>query len=149
MNEALKLCWYLFIFLQVFLALFLIHPFFLLLIFCLRRVFGIKPKNILASPITKNYHFGIIVTAHQETIFIPPIVDSLLKQKYPYFDVYVVADDCDISNLHFEDPRIHLLKPPHPFNTNRKSIAYAVDNFKEDNEVLVIFDPDNLVHPKF
>jgi cellulose synthase/poly-beta-1,6-N-acetylglucosamine synthase-like glycosyltransferase len=103
----------------------------------------------MATPITKNYHFGIIVTAHQETIFIPPIVDSLLKQKYPYFDVYVVADDCDISNLHFEDPRIHLLKPPHPFNTNSKSIAFAVDHFKDDNEILVIFDPDNLVHPKF
>ena len=149
MNEALHLCWYLLILIQVILALFLIHPFILLLIFFARRGLGIRPRNVLAAPIHKNYHFGIIVTAHQETIFIPPIVDSLLKQKYPHFDVYVVADDCDISNLHFNDPRVHLLRPPQPFNTNSKSIAYAVDHFRENNEVLVIFDPDNLVHPNF
>ena len=110
---------------------------------------GFKPKNILNTPINKNYQFGIIVTAHQETVFIPPIVDSLLKQNYPYFNVYIVADDCDISNLHFDDPRINILKPPVAFNTNSKSIKYAVDHFKENDEVLVIFDPDNLVHPKF
>jgi cellulose synthase/poly-beta-1,6-N-acetylglucosamine synthase-like glycosyltransferase len=149
MTEALKILWYLYVLLQVFLALYLIHPFVLILIFFIKRAFGFKPKNIFSTPITKNYQFGIVVTAHQETVFIPPIVDSLLKQNYPNFNVYIVADDCDITNLHFDDPRINILKPPVAFNTNSKSIAYAVEHFKSTDEILVIFDPDNLVHPKF
>jgi glycosyl transferase family 2 len=149
MTEALKILWYLYVALQVFLAMYLIHPFILILVFVIKRALGFKPKNILSTPITKNYQFGVIVTAHQETIFIPPIVDSLLKQNYPHFNVYIIADDCDISNLHFDDPRINILKPAVPFNTNSKSIAYGVEHFKDSDEVLVIFDPDNLVHPKF
>jgi hypothetical protein len=134
---------------QAFLALYLIHPFILILVFIIKRALGFKPKDILSTPITKNYQFGIVVTAHQETVFIPPIVDSLLKQNYPHFNVYIVADDCDISNLHFDDSRINILKPPVALNTNSKSIAYGVEHFKDNDEVLVIFDPDNLVHPKF
>jgi hypothetical protein len=149
MNETLKISWYVYVALQVCLATFLIHPFVLILILAIRRFFGLKPKDISTTPVKKNYQFGIIITAHQETKFIPPIVDSLLKQSYPYFNVYVVADDSDISNLYFSDPRINILKPPVAFNTNTKSIDYGLKHFKDTDEVLVIFDPDNLVHSKF
>ncbi|WP_345949453.1 glycosyltransferase [Mucilaginibacter sp. PAMB04274] len=97
----------------------------------------------------KSYKFGIIITAHRETKFLPPIVDSILKQTYQNFEIYIVADDCDISGLHFTDERIHLLKPETPLNTNTKSIQYAIDRFSAGTEVMVIFDPDNLLHPTF
>jgi hypothetical protein len=149
MNEGLKILWYIYILFQAFLALYLIHPFILILLFIIKRTLRFKQNDILPAPVTKDYQFGIVITAHQETVFIPPIVDSLLKQNYPHFNIYIVADDCDISNLHFDDPRVNILKPPVAFNTNSKSIAYAVEHFKDNDEVLVIFDPDNLVHPKF
>lgn len=148
MNATLSVLWYLFIGIQIFLASFLLQPVIQLVVYLIKKAIGKKtPENKVT--ITRNYKFGVIVTAHRETTFIPPIVDSLLKQTYPHFRVYVVADDCDISDLHFDDPRVSILKPPVAFNTNSKSIQYAIDHFREDDEVMVLFDPDNLVHPRF
>jgi glycosyltransferase involved in cell wall biosynthesis len=149
MDLVRTILWTCYIIVQAFLASFLIQPFILLLIYGGRKIFVRKEEDIYITPIKKNYHFGVIITAHREIAFIPPIVDSLLKQTYYNFNVYIVADDCDISTLHFQDPRVHLLKPPLPFNTNSKSINYAVDHFHDADEIMVLFDPDNLVHPRF
>jgi len=110
---------------------------------------GIHPPYTPAGIPARDYSFGIIITAYRETDFIPPIVDSLLKQTYPRFNVYIVADDCDSSQLHFTDPRINILVPPSPLNNKVASLQYGLDHFHEPDEVLVIFDPDNLVHPNF
>ncbi len=149
MQEVLHLLWKLLFAFQVVLVFYLLQPFLLILILALRKMVGLDLKKEPESLPVKQFQFGIVITAHQETLFIPPIVDSLLKQSYPHFNVYVIADDCDISNLHYEDPRIHILKPPEAFNTNSKSIAFGVNHFRDSDEILVIFDPDNLVHPKF
>jgi len=101
-------------------------------------------------PLTdKNFHFAGIVTAHQDLRFIPPLVDSCIRQTYKNFTIYVVADDCIPGNLHFEDPRIVLLYPEKPFHSKINSIKFAVDSFKLKHDVLVIFDSDNLLHPKY
>lgn len=135
--------------LQIILAFFLIQPFILLLIFSGKKIFTGRPEAEKPSLINKNYQFGIVITAHRETAFLPPIVDSLIKQEYPHFNVYIVADDCDTSLLRFEDPRIHILSPPTPLNSKSKAINYALDRFDAREDVLVIFDPDNLVHPLY
>jgi cellulose synthase/poly-beta-1,6-N-acetylglucosamine synthase-like glycosyltransferase len=134
---------------QLFLLSFLVQPMLLLIIYLLRKLFPVPAIQPQKTNSHKQYQFGIVITAHRETIFIPPIIDSLLRQTYSLFHVYVVADDCDISGLNFDDPRILLLKPPIPLNTNSKSIDYAVEHFKDDDSVIVILDPDNLVHPQF
>src|ERR1700743_1239050 len=149
MNVGVTCLTYLFLIVQVLVASFLLQPFILLLIYALGRLFGVKQRSVIADTVKKNYQFGIIVTAHREITFIPPIVDSLLKQTYPFFNVYIVADDCDTSSLTFSDPRIHILRPETPLNDKTKSILYALERFDTKDEVLVIFDPDNLVHPKF
>lgn len=146
MTVISSILWYLYIIIQAFLASFLIQPFLLLLLYGLAKAFTRKKKE---QPPAKNYQFAIIITSHQDITFIPPIVDSLLKQKYPHFNAYVVTDDCDISSLRYDDPRIHLLLPPAPLHSKTKSIRYALEHFKDTDEVLVIFDPDNLVHPRF
>src|SRR5262249_47748884 len=97
--------------------------------------------------IQKDYQFGIIITAHREADHIPPIVDSLLKQTHKRFNIYVVADNCDTSHLVFHDTRVHILKPPTPFNDQLASLDYGWRHFSDKDEVLIIFDPDNLVHP--
>lgn len=97
----------------------------------------------------KNYDFAAIITAHQDTRFIKPLVDSFLKQRYGNFIVYIVADDCDVTDLNFENEHIKVLKPETPFHAKIKSIKFAVDNFERAHDVLVVFDSDNLVHPDY
>jgi len=135
--------------LQIILAIYLLIPFFLLLF----HVFRIRSKRRLERkyPVVndKEYDFAAIITAHQDTRFIPPLVDSFLHQSYQRFVVYVVADDCDISHLHFTDPRIQLLRPEKPLHAKIQSIKYAVDHFIRPHDALVVFDSDNLVHPQY
>jgi cellulose synthase/poly-beta-1,6-N-acetylglucosamine synthase-like glycosyltransferase len=121
-------------------------------LFLLHWIVGNK-KNLLYTkyPVVydRNFDFAAIITAHQDARFIEPLVDSFLKQKYENFIVYVVADDCDIKGLQFNDPRIILLKPEPALHAKIHSIKYAVDHFKREHDVMIIFDSDNLVHPSY
>ena len=97
----------------------------------------------------KNYEFAAIITAHQDTRFIAPLVDSFLKQHYRNFKVYIVADDCDLKMTSFNDDRITLLLPPEPLHSKIKSIQFAISNFQTEPDALIIFDSDNLAHPDY
>jgi len=149
MQYGWTILWYVFLALQILFASFLVHPLILLIIYGLARAFGRRPPSTPLKSVTKEYQFGIIVTAHRETEFIRPILDSLLQQTHKAFNVYVVADDCDIRGLNFHDTRIHILKPPKPLNDQLASLDYGWRHLGDRDEVLVIFDPDNLVHPDF
>ncbi|MDP4218095.1 MAG: glycosyltransferase [Bacteroidota bacterium] len=139
------ICWAL----QALLALYLLMPLLLLLL----HIPAPKGKRLLDRkyPVItdKEFDFAAIITAHQDTRFIPPLVDSFCRQTYSRFMVYVVADDCDISGLHFDDPRICLLRPGKALHAKIKSIKYAVDHFVRPHDALVVFDSDNLVHPQY
>lgn len=140
---------YLWYAIQIIIGIILLQPFLLVVLCYLKRWLGIKgfrPEKI--TPL-KQYDFGAIITAHQDTRFMKPLVDSLLKQNYQNFAVYVVADACDISNISFDDPRVKLLKPEPDLNSKIKSIDYALANFMRPHELMVVFDSDNLVHPDF
>lgn len=97
----------------------------------------------------KEFDFAAIITAHQDVKLIPPLVDSFLKQDYANFIVYIIADDCDTTSLVFNDERIRIIKPEIPFHAKIKSIHFAVKNFQRKHDALIIFDSDNLVHPKY
>lgn len=141
---------YLSVIIQLALASYLWLPIILLIISFTTKLFKCKVSPAYRpGKAQKSYNFGIIITAHRETKFLPPIVDSILKQTYPNFEIYIVADDCDINGLNFYDERVHLLKPETALNTNTKSIQYAIDRFLPGTEVMIIFDPDNLLHPSF
>lgn len=139
--------WY---FLQAWIAIYLILPLLFLIIYLVKKKFG-KLYSINNKPvrIKKDFNFAAIITAHKETSLIPPLVDSLVKQRYGNILIYVVADACDISELHFDDPRVVILKPENDLNSKIKSIDYAINNFKQEHDALVIFDSDNLAHPDF
>jgi len=140
----------LFIVVQSLIALYLLIPFFSLLVYALVRLFRVRSPFQKRPFLTdKQYEFGIIITAHQETEFIFPLVDSLLKQTYPSFYVYVVADDCDTKDLTFSDPRIIVLNPNPPLNAKVKSIHHGITSFIRKHDAVIIFDSDNLVHPSF
>lgn len=128
---------------QILVLFFLLFPFLSVILSLLFR----KPR--LKSKINQKFDFGLIITAYKETEITLPLVDSLLKQNYDNYLIYLVADECDVSKLKFDDERVVVLKPASKLGSKIKSILYAIDNFKRQHQYVTIFDPDNLAHPKF
>jgi cellulose synthase/poly-beta-1,6-N-acetylglucosamine synthase-like glycosyltransferase len=151
MQPVYSIIYYLFVFFELITAAYVLVPTFLLVCYGIVRLFNIKTPFEKRKYITdKNYDFGIIITAHQETKFVVPLVDSILKQSYGHFMVYIVADDCkDVSDLDFTDPRIQVFSPQPSLNAKIKSIHYAIDNLARKHDAVIIFDADNLIHPSF
>jgi cellulose synthase/poly-beta-1,6-N-acetylglucosamine synthase-like glycosyltransferase len=93
--------------------------------------------------------YAIIVTAFEQTTLLPQVVASILKVNYSNYLIYVVADNCDISDLNFDSDKVILLKPDTVLASNTKSHFYAINNFKREHDVLTIIDSDNLVDTKY
>jgi cellulose synthase/poly-beta-1,6-N-acetylglucosamine synthase-like glycosyltransferase len=93
--------------------------------------------------------YAVIVTAYEQINLLPAVVNSILNLNYKNFLIYIVADKCDITNLHFDDPRVILLRPEKTLASNTRSHFYAIDRFKRKHERLTIIDSDNLVHPEY
>ncbi len=150
MEVLLLIVKYLFYAVTCLVAFYFILP---IILFILYFLTGGKPKRNAIYRYKKlnnlDYDFAAIITAHQDTRFIAPLVDSFMKQSYNKFKVYVVADDCNLGHLTFADERIILLTPPHALHSKIKSIRFAISNFKSEPDVLIIFDSDNLVHPNY
>jgi cellulose synthase/poly-beta-1,6-N-acetylglucosamine synthase-like glycosyltransferase len=95
------------------------------------------------------YDYAVIVTAYEQTDLLPAVVSSLLKMDYSNYLIYLVCDNCDISNLHFTDERVVLLRPEKVLASNTRSHLYAISHFKRQHEVLTIIDSDNLVDRRY
>ncbi|ALL05821.1 hypothetical protein AQ505_10150 [Pedobacter sp. PACM 27299] len=138
----MNLLYFLLVLLQV---LFGLH-FFMPLILSIAGKFR-KHAQPSAQPVPADY--AVIVTAYQQVNLIPLVVDSILKSDYSNYIIYIVADNCDVSELRFEDPRVVVLRPAEVLASNTKSHFYAIHNFRRDHERLTIIDSDNLVHPNY
>jgi cellulose synthase/poly-beta-1,6-N-acetylglucosamine synthase-like glycosyltransferase len=115
------------------------------MLFIVYKLFGKTRKTIPAG--NANADFGVIVTAYQYTDSLPAVAAALLKQEYPHFLIYIVADNCDISQLQFNDERVILLRPPAVIASNTGSHFYAIHHFKRAHSHVVIMDSDNIAHP--
>lgn len=93
--------------------------------------------------------YGIIVTAYKQTHALPDVIASILKQRYKNFIVYVVADQCDVSQLNFNHPQVIVLRPEKELKSNTRSHFYAINRFVRPHPRLTIIDSDNLVHPDY
>jgi cellulose synthase/poly-beta-1,6-N-acetylglucosamine synthase-like glycosyltransferase len=149
MSTFLNLLLGLFIIIQVIFILYLVSP---LLLLVFSTIIGKKDLNkYLRSRkvYDRDFDFAAIITVHQDNRFIAPFIDSFLKQTYKKFNVYIIADDCDVSGIKISDDRIKIISPTTPLNSKVKSIQYAVDCFDKQHDVMVIFDSDSLVHPNY
>jgi cellulose synthase/poly-beta-1,6-N-acetylglucosamine synthase-like glycosyltransferase len=139
-----------FLIVQAIIALYVLIPAVSLVIYGFLEAFKIRSPFERKRALTdKNFEFGIIITAHQEIQFLFPLVDSILKQTYPSFFVYIVADDCNTDELKFNDPRVKVLKPEPSLNAKIKSIHYGIEHFSRKHDSVIILDADNLIHPSF
>lgn len=128
---------------QAFIGLHLILPFILYIIWKLKPI----KKPLIKKD--KVLDYAIIVTAYQQTTFIPKVVESLLKINYNNYKIYIVADNCTRDeNLVFNHANIHVLYPEKVIASNTGSHFHAINNFKRDHDVLMIVDSDNLVDPE-
>jgi cellulose synthase/poly-beta-1,6-N-acetylglucosamine synthase-like glycosyltransferase len=93
--------------------------------------------------------FACIVTVYQNLEIAVPLVKSLLKQKYPNFHIYIIADKVEQRDFPLKDSRMNLIFPKEALNSKVRSIELALDSFGKQHEYCVIFDPDNLAHPDF
>ncbi|MGV3762437.1 glycosyltransferase [Parapedobacter sp.] len=140
MSEVLYTLW---IIIQLVIGINLVGPVFLA-IFCWLLP---KKKNELTKADEGDY--AIIVTAYEQTAMLPAVVSSLLKLRHSRYLIYVVADNCDVSDLHFNDERVVLLRPEEILSSNTKSHFYAINRFKRKHNRLTIIDSDNLVDPEY
>lgn len=117
-----------------------------LLLFFIYKLIPKKTRN-KKSAFERDY--AIIVTAYEQTYTLEAVVTSLLKLNYSNYLIYVVADKCDITNLHFDDKKVILLRPEETLQSNTRSHFYAINHFKRKHELLTIIDSDNLVEPEY
>ena len=146
MDTIKIILWIIFYITNGIFAFYFLLPILLFILYSFKKKKSFKPANIKD---VVNTDFAAIVTAHQDTRFILPLVDSFLKQHYRNFTLYIVADDCDSSHLSFQDSRIIILDPKKALHSKIKSINYAIDHFIRPHQVMVIFDSDNLIHPNY
>jgi cellulose synthase/poly-beta-1,6-N-acetylglucosamine synthase-like glycosyltransferase len=128
---------------QVLIGYNLVLPILLYLLYSVKK----RKEVLLSSPAEADY--AIIVTAYEWVTAIPEVVNSLLELNYSNYLIYVVADKCDISSLHFEDDRVIILRPEETLAGNVRSHFYAINRFKRAHERLTIIDSDNLVEPEY
>lgn len=91
--------------------------------------------------------FACIITAYRNLSIVNPLLDSILKQQYKNYHIYLVTDDCDPSELSILNEKINVLSPVARLGSKVKSMKFAVNNFERAHEAIIIFDPDNLAHP--
>jgi cellulose synthase/poly-beta-1,6-N-acetylglucosamine synthase-like glycosyltransferase len=101
----------------------------------------------LKKPSTGETDFGLIITAYKDITITLPLVDSLLKQHYDKYHIYLVADSCEIAGLKFHSDKISVLKPETSLGSKVKSILYAISNYVRPHKITMVFDPDNVAHP--
>lgn len=128
---------------QVFIGFHLVMPALVYILYMVTR------RKQVPSPPAVETDYAIIITAYEQTASLPAVVQSVLQMNYTSFIVYIVADKCDISQLHFTDERVVVLRPPETLASNTRSHFYAINRFIRPHERLTIIDSDNLVHPQY
>jgi cellulose synthase/poly-beta-1,6-N-acetylglucosamine synthase-like glycosyltransferase len=107
----------------------------------------VKKRKQAIQPGASLPDYAIIVTAYEQTDSLPSVVSSLLKLNYGHYIIYIVADKCDVSKLHFLDEKVVLLRPEMTLASNTKSHFYAINHFIRPHSHLIIIDSDNLANP--
>ena len=135
----------------VFIVFLLFHPI-IVLAFLLLKKRQVAKNEVKTTD--KNAHFACVITAYKQLDICWPLVDSLMQQQYEHYTIYLVADDCEdtADDLPYNEEMTNdllILRPTEKLGSKLKSIQYAMANFKQKHEALIIFDPDNLAIPDF
>ncbi|MEZ4684731.1 MAG: glycosyltransferase [Bacteroidia bacterium] len=92
--------------------------------------------------------FACIITAYKSMDIAVPLVESLIRQDYPDFHIYLVADQCE-GDFPIEHERLTVHQPVQPLNSKVRSMRYGVEHGVREHSHALIFDPDNLAPVHF
>ena len=106
--------------------------------------------------LTPKKTFAVIVAAHNESAVIGQLVQNLQGLDYPkkLFDIFVIADNCSDNTAEIAKAGGAIVcERTHP---TKKSKGFALEwmferlfKMERQYDAVVIFDADNLVHPRF
>lgn len=107
-----------------------------------------------ALAMRKKEHFSylILYPAYNEDRVIVNSVQKFLAQYYPYscFHVAVISDHMrPETNKKLSELPITLLQPVFEKSSKAKAMQFAMDQIKDDYDLIVILDADNVVEPHF
>ena len=86
----------------------------------------------------KQYDYGCIITAYRNADITKPLVHSLINQKYENFHIYLVADNCDVSEYNIQGEKFTLFRPEPALNLKAKSIIHAMDNYVRPHDYTAV-----------
>lgn len=131
-----------FYFLVLILSLFTVFPFITTLI----SMFGKNSSGTISEP---QLGFACVITGYKNVEITKNLVESILRQNYDNFHIYLVADNCDEYNYGISSDKLTVLFPKPFLNSKSKSIKFAIDNYIQNHEYTLILDPDNLIEKDF
>ena len=112
-----------------------------------------KKENKILTP---KKTFAVIVAAHNEKEVIGQLVKNLQALDYPkqLFDIFVIADNCTDNTAEIaKNGGAIVCERTHP---TKRSKGFALEwmferlfKLERQYDAVVIFDADNLVHPRF
>ena len=140
----MNVLYYLLYIVESYFGFYLLFPVLILIIYIF-----VKKGKLKSDSIKDEVDIAAVVTAYKETDVLIPLTDSLIKQNYKNYLIYIVADECDISALNFSNDKVIILKPDNKIGSKVKSLFYAIENFNRKHNAIAIFDSDNLAHPDF
>lgn len=143
----MSILFYIYLAISCFLIFYLVFPF-ITIFFSLFSREKIKTKEELGNDY-QEHDFGCIIPAWKYPDITKPLVQSLIDQPYPNFHIYLVADNCDLSNFDLEHENLTVFNPDPILAMKAKSIIHAMENYVRPHDYTVVFDHDNLAHPDF
>ncbi|BEU87615.1 glycosyltransferase family 2 protein [Selenomonas sp. TAMA-11512] len=108
--------------------------------------------------LTPKSTFAVIVAAHNEQAVIGQLLENLKALDYPkeLYDVYVIADNCNPDDKTAEIAAAAGALVQVRTHPTKKSKGYAMEwmferlfKMEKKYDAIVVFDADNLVHPRF
>ena len=129
--------------------LYIISSVLVLFVFSSASLFPYKPKLTDDGVFRK---MALIIPAYNEDNVILEVVKSAREQKYPNdkFDIVVVADHFLPETLQkLSKYNIILLAKDFEISTKSRALNYAFDNLKDDYDIAVVLDADNITSHDF
>ncbi|MBC5647405.1 glycosyltransferase family 2 protein [Christensenella tenuis] len=148
MNPGFEICKWIVIILSIYSAPIMIWM-------VITTLAGLAKPRALVPKDSRQYRFAVLVCARNEERVIGNLIDSLKKQDYSNYHIFVVADNCTDHTAHVAGACGATVFER--FNEKKKGKGYALHfginkllrEYAEDYDAVCIFDADNLASPAF
>lgn len=148
MNPALEICKWITIILSVYSMPIMIW-------LAITTLAGLRRPRALCVTGKEQYRFAVLICARNEENVIGNLIDSLKKQDYQKYHIFVVADNCTDQTARVAQACGATVFER--FNEEKKGKGYALhfginrllNEYADQYDAVCVFDADNLAAPTF